>query len=293
MRCSPCWKASGPVDSLRASGTFRRVNPRLGPDEHRIRLRLHYDGSNFAGWQVQPRSRTVQGELEAALARLISERVRVVAAGRTDAGVHATGQVAGVRVPRRWSATELKRALNAVLPLDIWVAEAGETDAGFHARYDAVGRGYVYRVGTSHVSQSPFLQRWCWALGESLAIEKLDEAAARFVGEHSFRAFAKAGQPQRGERCEVHRAGWRTWRAGVEFDIVANRFLHHMVRYMVGTMIDVARGRRGAADIDRLLDRDAGVVMSPPAPPEGLHLTRVYYAGDDWSAGDTRDEIFS
>jgi tRNA pseudouridine38-40 synthase len=284
------------------------VNARVGADEHRLRLTLHYDGAGFAGWQVQPAARTVQGELEAALERLTTAPARVIAAGRTDRGVHATGQVAGVTVPRRWEPAMLRRALNAVLPDDLWVADARRAADDFHARYDAVARGYVYRVGTAGVSRSPFLRRWCWPLAEPLDAGALGDAAARFRGAHSFRAFAKAGQPERGEMCTVHVAEWREWPgAGLLFAVVANRFLHHMVRYMVGTMIDVARGRRPAHEIDALLAGEPlrgatgrPVETSPPAPAEGLYLTRVHYAGDivdgddhTWSGEDAIDEVLS
>jgi tRNA pseudouridine38-40 synthase len=278
---------------------YRRVSARVGPDEHRIRLTLHYDGGGFAGWQVQPGERTVQGELEAALVRLTARPARVIGSGRTDRGVHAVGQVVGTAVPRKWSALELRRALNAVLPGDIWVADAGEAHDGFHARYDAVARGYTYRLGTAPVSRSPFLSRSCWPLGEALPVAVLNAAAARFVGDHSFRAFAKTGQPERGERCTVYAADWTPWApAGHHFRVVANRFLHHMVRYMVGTMVDVARGRRGLDEIDGLLAGRPGLETSPPAPAAGLFLTRVYY-GDEvadthqWSGEDAWNEILS
>jgi tRNA pseudouridine38-40 synthase len=270
------------------------VSAREEGDEHRIRLTLHYDGSGFAGWQVQPGERTVQGELEAALLRLTGRDGRVIAAGRTDRGVHATGQVAGAMVPLKWEPQELRRALNAVLPADVWVADARSAAPDFHARYDAVARGYLYRLGTADVSRSPFARRWCWPLAQTVSLAALNDAAARFTGTHSFRAFAKAGQPERGEMCTVHRAAWRAaGSTAVTFHVVANRFLHHMVRYMVGTMVDVARGRRPADDIDALLGGAAGLETSPPAPPEGLYLTMVYYQDDDWSAGDASDEILS
>jgi tRNA pseudouridine38-40 synthase len=270
------------------------VIARVGPGEHRLRLTLHYDGGAFAGWQVQAAARTVQGELEAALRRLTTVRVRVVAAGRTDAGVHATGQVVGLAVPVPWGADRLRQALNAVLPVDMWVAAATVVDDAFHARYDAVARGYAYRVGTADVARSPFLRRWCWPLGEALSLSSLNDAAGRFVGVHSFRAFAKTGQPQRGERCVVHIAQWRDWApGGVLFHVVANRFLHHMVRYMVGTMVDVARGRRQPADVDDLLAGGSGLVTSRPAPARGLYLTRVYYDADTWTGEDATDEVLS
>jgi len=112
-------------------------------------------------------------------------------------------------------------------------------------------------------------------------------------GDHAFRAFAKTGQPERGERCTVYRSEWQTWTGGALYDVVANRFLHHMVRYLVGTMVDVARARRPLADMSALLRGAADVETSPPAPPEGLYLTRVYYPGDDPDTEDRIDEILS
>lgn len=249
-------------------------------DTHRLRLTLHYDGSKFHGWQFQPDHRTVQGDLQAALARLTGRARTVVGSGRTDTGVHATGQVASVDLPVRWDPAELRRALNAVLPGDVWVEEARVVATDFHPRYDAVARSYEYRVGTAAGVHSPFHRRWCWALGEPLDRTFLDDAAAMLVGEHSFAAFAKAGQPERGDRCTIARAAWSPWDMGVRFEVTANRYLHHMVRYLVGTMVAVARGRRPLSDVGALLSGVGGLVTSPPAPPEGLFLARVEYPSD-------------
>lgn len=172
----------------------------------------------------------------------------------------------------------LARALNAVLPPDIWVSAVDVVPDEFHARYGALARGYSYRVGTRAEARSPFVRRWCWPLGLPLAPDLLEQAANRFTGTHSFKAFAKSGQPERGEHCTVLLAQWRPWAAtGLEFRVTANRFLHHMVRYMVGTMVDVGRGRRPVDDIDALLRGEAGMETSPPAPASGLCLRRVYY----------------
>lgn len=247
-------------------------------DERRIKLTLHYDGTDFHGWQVQPEVRTVQGELERALSRLTDRPTAALAAGRTDSGVHATGQVMSALVPAKWTAPALRKSLNAVLPRDVWVATAEEVSASFNARLDAVARRYVYRIGTVDATNSPFRRRWCWPVHGHLEASALADAAARLPGDRSFRAFAKAGQPERGDRCIVRRAAWSAWdRGGHIFDITANRFLHHMVRYLVGTMVDIALGRRPASDIDALLAGEADVRTSPPAPPEGLFLVTVYY----------------
>ncbi|HEX9106675.1 MAG TPA: tRNA pseudouridine(38-40) synthase TruA [Longimicrobiales bacterium] len=250
------------------------------PTEQRIKLTLHYDGGAFFGWQVQPGARTVQAELEAALSRLADRPIGVLGAGRTDRGVHATGQVASAVMPGKWTAQSVRRALNAILPPDVWVAAAEAVPLAFHARYDATAREYEYRVGTAEQARSPFLRPYCWALDarrEPVQPSLLAEAAAVLRGEHSFRAFAKSGQPERGERCTVQLAEWAEWEAGYLLRVRANRFLHHMVRYLVGTMVDVARGRRPAGDMGRLLENAAGLETSPPAPAEGLFLTRVYY----------------
>jgi len=260
---------------IRARVAFAAVS---SPNERRIKLTLQYDGSGFFGWQVQPGARTIQGVLEEAVSRLANRPTTVVGAGRTDRGVHATGQVASVLVPGKWTPDSLRRALNAILPPDIRVSAAEEVTLDFHARFDATARSYVYRVGTTESALSPFRRRWCWPLARELDRPVLDAAAEQIVGDHSFRAFAKAGQEERGDRCTVMRAEWRDWsRFGVELHITANRFLHHMVRYLVGTMVEMALGRRPLADMARLLAGEPGLETSPPAPPEGLFLTHVAY----------------
>jgi tRNA pseudouridine38-40 synthase len=251
------------------------------PDKHRIRLTLHYDGTGFIGWQLQPAGRTVQGEIEQVLERLFLAPTRVIGSGRTDRGVHATGQVASVDVPPGWTAMELRRALNALLPRDIWVASAETARADFHARFDAIRRSYRYRVGIAEACGSPFHSPWCWPIDTPLDLEPMQLAAAALPGEHSFRAFAKAGQEHRGDMCRVATAEWREWNElGFEFNITANRFLHHTVRYLVGTLVDIGRGRRPVDDLAAMLTPDTAMVTSPPAPARGLFLSRVEYAAD-------------
>jgi tRNA pseudouridine38-40 synthase len=243
----------------------------------RLQLTLQYDGSGFHGWQFQPGQRTVQGDLETALSQLAGRPRTVLGSGRTDAGVHASGQVASVDMPTRWSPETLLRALNAVLPPDVWVKAVHRVRSDFHPRYDALTRTYVYRVGTHQDARSPFHRPWCWALGEELDAGALEQAASCLPGEHSFLAFAKAGQPERGDRCRVAFALWDGWELGPRFTITADRYLHHMVRYLVGTMVDVARARRPLGDMEALLRSEPGLETSPPAPPEGLFLARVEY----------------
>ena len=252
-------------------------------DANRICLTVQYDGAAFYGWQLQPDARTVQGELERVLGRLFDAPARVIGSGRTDRGVHATGQVATVDAPAKWTPPALRRALTALLPADVSVSDAREVPAAFHPRYGATARSYVYRVGLEAATRSPFHSRWCWPLVAELDLAAMRAATDALPGEHSFLAFAKAGQEERGDRCKVHEARWVEWPGlGVQLEITANRFLHHMVRYLVGTLVDVGRGRRDPAEMARLLDAETELETSPPAPPEGLFLHRVTYPLEAW-----------
>lgn len=249
-------------------------------EEIRLKLVLHYDGSRFYGWQIQPDRRTVQGVLQAAAERLTESDRTVTGSGRTDRGVHATGQVASLTVPPSWTAASFRKAMNAVLPDDVWVARAARVHPDFHPRYDARDRTYRYRLGLAEDARSPFVRPYCWPVDDELDPDLLERAAEAIPGERSFAAFAKAGQPERGTRCRVRRAEWSPWREeGLAFTVTANRFLHHMVRYLVGTMVAVAGGRRPLSDLESLLEEGPTDEnwTSRPAPANGLFLHRVEY----------------
>lgn len=250
--------------------------------ERTVQLVLHYDGVGFAGWQRQPRQRTVQGVLEDALARLGLAHPKALGAGRTDAGVHARGQAVGVRVPERWTAPDLRRALNAVLPHDVWVAAAHPMRDDFHARYSATSRRYSYYIGTDEEASSPFRRRWEWVVARTLARDVLDAAAATLRGTHVFRAFAVQGTAPADDDhcCTVLHAAWRDRPGGLVFEIEANRFLHHMVRFLIGTMADAACGRRAADSVAVLLAAADNRAVSPPAPAHALFLDAVRYPPD-------------
>src|ERR1043166_4908721 len=221
-------------------------------------LTLHYDGGRFAGWQRQAEGRTVQGEIERVLERLCAEPVRVHAAGRTDAGVHAIGMGASCTVPDRWTQDALRRSLNALLPEDCRAIEVREAREGFHARKHASARRYRYVIGTDEGAHSPFRRRLEWALGRPLEARALKAAAACLAGEHDFHAFSVRSSPRVHTRCRVRSGGWtpRPDRYGWTFDIAADRFLHHMVRMLVGTMVDIGLTRRPLRDMPRPLVRD-------------------------------------
>jgi tRNA pseudouridine38-40 synthase len=247
-----------------------------------VQLVLHYDGARFSGWQRQPGERTVQGVLEAAVSKLCGEPVAVVGAGRTDAGVHARGQAAGARVPEKWSALALRRSMNAILPDDVWIAAAFEMRDEFHPRYSAVSRSYSYFVGTDDLASSPFRRNHELVWKKALAVDRMEAAARAIEGAHCFRAFAVKGTaPERDDhRCTVLHAGWRKREGGLVFEIQADRFLHHMVRFLVGTMLDVGEGKREPEVMADLLQQEDNSQVSQPAPPHALFLERVEYPKD-------------
>ncbi len=248
-----------------------------------VQLVLHYDGTHFAGWQRQPGVRTVQGVLEETLGRLCNTHVPVTGAGRTDAGVHARGQAAGVRVPERWEPAALRRALNALLPEDVWVVAAHTMRDDFHARYSALSRRYVYLVGTDAEARSPFRRRFELAFDRHpLDLTLLRQCASQLLGQHQFLAFAVRGTapPEDEHRCIIHHASWQERPGGLSFEVEANRFLHHMVRFLVGTMLDIASGKRPASDFVLLLQSVDNAEVSPPAAAHALFLERVSYAAE-------------
>ncbi len=240
---------------------------------------LQYCGHDLAGWQLQPSVRTGQGEFEAVLERLMGSRVVTRAAGRTDSGVHAFAQLVSFVVPERWTPEELLRALRALLPRDMWVVKVGRAPEGFDARRHATSRRYRYVVGCDDGAFSPFRRPFEWALGRALDDNLLRVACAPLIGEHDFRGFCAVGQDKPHYRCRVTTAEWRKRGngEGFIFEIEANRFLHHMVRFLVGTMVDVARGRRPEQDVSRLLAEKNNRNASPPAPPEGLYFVGARY----------------
>jgi tRNA pseudouridine38-40 synthase len=259
---------------------------------------LHYDGREFAGWQRQREGRTVQAEIERVLARLCGRRIIAHAAGRTDAGVHALGMGVSFVVPDRWEAPTLTRALNALLSRDCWVERVSEMQPGFQARKSAQARRYRYLVGSDAAAASPFRRRYEWALGRPLELARLEQAAAVLPGIHDFHAFAirrpsSAESPGREPyRCRIREATWtiRPEGRGAQFDIAADRFLHHMVRFLVGTMVDVGLGRRPIADMQMLLDSTSNQNTSPPAPPEGLYFVAAEYGGEWFVGEEAREE---
>jgi len=243
----------------------------------RYRIDLEYDGTDFWGWQIQPGSRTVQGEVEAVLSRVLGGPVPVTGAGRTDRGCHAAGQVAHFDHDRPRPLKDLARALAALLPEDIRLRALTEAPAGFHARYSATRRAYRYLIARR---RSAFTRRLMWQLGERLDLKSLRAASACLAGEHDFRGFAVALEETTGSgRCRVERADWDAAGGGYRFTIVADRFLTRMVRLLVGSLVEVGRGRLDPAAVGERLRRPSHDSRPAAAPAVGLCLAWVRYDG--------------
>jgi tRNA pseudouridine38-40 synthase len=265
------------------------------------KLTLAYDGTDFQGWQIQPGQSTIQGELQAALGRVTGEAPLPQGSGRTDAGVHALAQVASFQLSAPIPPENLGRALNRTLPPAIRISEARiARDAAFHARHSAIAKTYEYRV-LRQAECSPFLARYVTCCPWALNLDALQAAARVFEGEHDFQSFA-ANDPERRERLypldeipvesaarlqatvrTIFSSVWeqRTCEAGdlLVYQVRGNGFLHHMVRNLVGTMLDIGRGHLKLQEISRILAARSRSEAGPTAPARGLYLHSVDYGG--------------
>jgi tRNA pseudouridine38-40 synthase len=276
------------------------------------KLTLAYDGTDFSGWQVQPGEQTIQGELQAALGRVTGESPLPQGAGRTDAGVHALGQAASFRLEARIPAENLHRALNRTLPAAIRVLDAKTVEDTFHARHSAVAKTYEYRVYREPVCP-PFQARYVYACPWPMELKLLQQAARWFEGEHDFLSFAATDPDLRsrerssgtgfdleeearkaelarsiGKQGAVRTIYASTWEARggqtgqlLVYRVRGNGFLHHMVRNLVGTMLDVGRGYRAVEAIPGMLAARSRSAAGPTAPAQGLFLDSVEYGAQN------------
>lgn len=239
-----------------------------------IKLVLEYDGTHFNGWQLQPEQRTVQGTVEAALSRLTAEPIRVHCAGRTDSGVHALGQVVNFHCGRVWNPEIYVNGGNGLLPRDVRILSAEPVADDFHSRYSARSRSYRYQI-SRRVCAVGRLYRW--QVPYELDVPAMASAVRGLVGEHDFESFCQAGSGLHHFRCLVHRVDWQRQGDELIFEITANRFVHNMVRILVGTSVEVGRGRRHPQEMPAILQARDRRVAGPTAPAHGLLLTAVGY----------------
>lgn len=239
-----------------------------------FKLILEYDGSKFYGWQFQPNLRTVQGEVERALQVLLREKIHVNVAGRTDTGVHALGQVINFTTNAEISPAVLPRSLNGILSRDVVVKRAELAPPDFHARFDAESRQYRYVLSRYPVAVGRGYAYFCKF---ALNVEAMRQASRHLLGEHNFRAFCSSATEDPHYLSRVEAFEWKDDGEKILMRIRANRFLRGMVRIIVGTMIEVGRGRMAPEQVAAILQRQQRVAAGTTAPPHGLFLEKVHY----------------
>jgi tRNA pseudouridine38-40 synthase len=251
------------------------------------KLTLAYDGTSFVGWQRQARGDSVQGLLEAALGILDQAPVTVAGSGRTDAGVHALGQVASVRLERGFEPGTLLRAVNAHLPQTIRILRVEEVPSAFHARFSARAKTYRYRIWNGPIA-SPFERAYVWHVpSPALDAEAMAAAAALLEGEHDFSAFQGTGAPTGSAVRRLFSSRIETSPitghdgALITYEVCGSGFLRHMVRNVVGTLVEIGRGRRAAPAMREILASKARAEAGPTAPAAGLFLVQVFYETPD------------
>jgi tRNA pseudouridine38-40 synthase len=237
-------------------------------------MTVAYDGTDFHGWQRQPDLRTAQGELERCLGETLGTPVTTVAAGRTDRGVHARGQVVSFRADTQLPARALVPLLSRRLPADLAARDAAETDEGFDARRSACARRYRYRL----LEHDDLLwRRYAWHPMRPLEPEGFERAVSALVGEHDFATFEASGSSPTTTTCRLLAAGWLRWEAGWMLELTADHFLYHMVRNIVGTALALMREADPAAAMRSVLESRRRGAAGATAPPQGLCLEEVLY----------------
>jgi len=248
-----------------------------------IKLVVEYDGSRYHGWQRQPRLPTVQGTLEDAIAVIAQKRATLIGAGRTDAGVHAQGQVANFKIDTRLTPETWMRALNSLIPDDVVIVSAQKVSSRFHARFSAIGKIYRYRIINRRYAPA-IGRQYVWTVYEPLNIRHMKSAARALIGKHDFSSFQRSDpskdRTKGGKRtafCHIRRLDLVKRNDNLVITIEADRFLQHMVRTIVGTLVEVGRGRRSPREMSRLLEKKDRRFGGRTAPAQGLCLAQVKY----------------
>lgn len=250
---------------------------RLQPKRRHFKLTIAYDGTHYAGWQLQPNGSTIQERVEAALAKMANGAVRVHGSGRTDAGVHAKAQVANCSFRTALATATLARALNANLPMDIRVQHVQEVEARFHARFSAKGKEYRYQIDCGAVAD-PFLRAYAWHHPRPLNVAAMRRAARLLKGRHDFAALsANPMRPVETPVRTVSKLSVRRRENLLIITVVADGFLYKMVRSIVGALVKVGEGRRTAEELQTLVKMKKRTALVETAPAHGLFLWRVFY----------------
>ena len=247
-----------------------------------LKLTLAYDGTDFAGWQVQPGTRTIQGELATAIGRITGEKVLPQGSGRTDAGVHAIGQVATLPTESVIPAENLVIALNDILPSSIRIMTVEEVEPDFHARKSAKAKTYRYRIYRGAICP-PFLSRYVWHYPYPLDESAMESAARLVEGKHDFTSFAavdperRRGETEISNERQIFSSNWRRESSELIYEVCGNGFLHHMVRNLVGTFLLIGKGTLLADDLSKIIEKKDRSAAGATAPASGLYLVEVQY----------------
>jgi tRNA pseudouridine38-40 synthase len=241
-----------------------------------IRLILAYDGSKYHGFQRQNNGITIQEVLEECIGKITGERINIIGSGRTDAGVHAKGQVVNFVTESRIPIKRFPYAINSVLPKDIAVMEAGEEALEFHARFDAKGKTYQY-ILHNDLLPDVFMRKYAWHVREKLEFAKLQDGAKYFIGKHDFAAFCAAGSSVKTTVRTIRELTVNPCGDKIVITVTADGFLYNMVRIIVGTLVEVGKGKIPVEELETILAQRNRKLAGPTAPPHGLYLMRVYY----------------
>lgn len=242
-----------------------------------VKLTIQYDGGRYKGWQrLGGKEQTIQGRIEQIISETVGRPTEIIGASRTDAGVHALGQVANVRIPDDMSATKLRNVLNHKLPPDISVLAAEQVDAAFHARFDAKEKSYIYRIWNEDYSH-PFMRRYSMHVKKKLDIRAMQEAARHFLGKHDFTAYSNAKANKKKAVREIYALDIARRDGFIEIQVRGNGFLYNMVRKIVGSLIEVGMGEKHAADIPLIIMSRDRALTGRMADAQGLYLENIVY----------------
>ena len=246
-----------------------------------IALKIAYDGTKYHGFQRQRNVIAIQNILEDRLKKIFGEKIEMVAAGRTDAGVHALGQVVNCKTRGKIKIEHIIMAAKTVLPEDIVVREAWEAEENFNARYAAKSKEYIYRIQQTR-TKNPLLSKYSWYVGRKLDVEEMKKALKKLEGEHDFSTFKAAGEKKRSAVRKMYEASAKVEENLYEEEMLtlkfhANGFLYHMVRNIVGSVVEIGRGRMGLEEFERIFEARDRKLAPPTAPAHGLCLYKVHY----------------
>ncbi len=242
------------------------------------KLVIQYDGTNYCGWQSQLNGVSIQGVVQKAINTITRESVNLLGAGRTDAGVHALGQTANFRIEKELDLYRFKHSLNSSIPKDIAVTSIKEVDEEFHSRYDAIKRSYIYLISKG---KSPFYDRYSWWYHGNINCSELNRLSESLLGVNNFTAFSRKASETENKICNVHEIRWKEWKDQIVFYVEADRYLHGMVRTMVGTLLNSFKLKKNIDYLYNIINKKERESAGEAVPAKGLFLFKVKYKADE------------